>query len=220
MSVTSQLNALRDEMSDDVKIVAVSKFHPAEMIREAYDAGQRIFGESRVQELVAKYDELPKDIEWHFIGSLQRNKVKFIAPFISLIHSMDSERLMLEIEKQGAISQRIIQCLLEIRVADEDTKSGFTPDECRNFLENGKWRECPHVQFIGVMGMATFTEDKEQIRTEFTQIKTLFTEFKNKYFANNDSFKEISMGMTSDYPVAIEEGSTMIRVGTLIFGNR
>jgi hypothetical protein len=220
MSVTSQINTLRASVSEEVKIVAVSKFHPSEMIREAYDAGQRIFGESRVQELESKYAELPKDIEWHFIGSLQRNKVKFIAPYISLIHSMDSERLMLEIEKQGAINQRVIPCLLEIRVAEEKTKSGFTPDECRDFLESGKWRECTHVQFNGVMGMATFTGDKEQIRSEFAQIRSLFTEFKNKYFAESQSFKEISMGMTSDYPVAIEEGSTMIRVGTLIFGNR
>ena len=220
MSVTSQLNVLRESVPEDVKIVAVSKFHPVEMIREAYDAGQRIFGESRVQELTTKYNELPKDVEWHFIGSLQRNKVKYIAPFISLIHSMDSERLMLEIEKQGAANQRIIPCLLEAHVAEESTKSGFTPDECRQFLKAGKWRECSHIQICGIMGMATYTDDTQIIRMEFAQIKSLFDEFKNEYFVNDDSFKEISMGMTSDYSIAIEEGSTMIRVGTLIFGNR
>lgn len=220
MSIKSHIDVLHQSVSEEVEIVAVSKFHTAETVMEAYNEGQRIFGESRVQELVEKYDKLPKDIQWHFIGGLQRNKVKFIAPFVSLIHSLDSERLMLEIEKQGAANNRTISCLLQLHVAEEDTKSGFLPKECRQFLAEGKWRECPHVQFAGVMGMATYTDDTEQIRREFRELKSLFDEFKLQYFPNDALFKELSMGMSGDYPIAIEEGSTMIRVGTLIFGER
>ncbi|SFL43423.1 YggS family pyridoxal phosphate-dependent enzyme [Proteiniphilum acetatigenes] len=220
MTIQSHINALRETVPSGVRLVAVSKFHPAEMIREAYDAGLRIFGESRVQELIVKKDQLPGDIEWHFIGNLQRNKVKQIAPFISLIHSLDNERLMLEIEKQGAANGRIIPCLLQIHIAEEETKSGFSSDECRRFLEEGKWKACPHVRIAGVMGMATFTDDENQVRKEFRQLKSLFDEFKTGFFRHDTTFKEISMGMTGDYQVAIEEGSTMIRIGTLIFGDR
>lgn len=220
MSIRTHIDALRKSIPRDVTIVAVSKFHPSAMIREAYDSGQRIFGESRVQELVAKQQELPEDIQWHFIGGLQRNKVKQIAPFVSLIHSLDSERLMLEIEKQGAAYNRVIPCLLQIHIASEETKSGFSPDECRQFLSDGKWRECSHVQIAGVMGMATFTENEEHIRNEFRLLKSLFEEFKASYFTEAPTFKEISMGMSGDYPVAIEEGSTMVRLGTVIFGER
>ncbi len=218
--IKENLDKLRKSIPKEVKIVAVSKFHPAETIQEAYNHGQRIFGESRAQELKEKYEQLPKDIEWHFIGNLQRNKVKYIAPFIQLIHSLENERLMLEIEKQGAANQRQIPCLLQIHIAQEETKGGFSPDECRQFLAKGKWKECPHVQLCGVMGMATFTDNEDQIRKEFRLLKSLFDEFKNKYFADVPAFKEISMGMTNDYPLAIEEGSTMIRIGTLIFGER
>ncbi len=220
MSITSHIKSLRESVPKDVKIVAVSKFHTIETIREAYDAGQRIFGESRVQELTQKHPELPSDIEWHFIGNLQRNKVKYIAPFVSLIHSMDSARLMREIEKQGAANNRTIPCLLQIHIADEQTKSGFSTDECRRFLAEETWRNCTHVELCGVMGMATFTDDKAQIRAEFKQLKSLFDEFKEQHFPDNPRFCEISMGMSGDYPIAIEEGSTMLRVGTLIFGNR
>lgn len=220
MSVKTNINALRTRIPEQVKVIAVSKFHPSHTVREAYLGGQRVFGESRVQELVQKYEELPHDIEWHFIGGLQRNKVKFIAPFVSLIHSLDSERLMREIEKQGAAHDRKIPCLLQLHVAEEDTKSGFSPDECRRFLSEGSWRACTHVQLAGVMGMATYTDDMEKVRSEFRLIKSLFDEFKQTYFANDDAFKEISMGMSGDYSIAIEEGSTMIRVGTLIFGDR
>lgn len=220
MSVRSHIDALRETVPSGVTLVAVSKFHPAGMVQEAYDAGLRIFGESRVQELVVKKEQLPKDIEWHFIGSLQRNKVKQIAPFISLIHSLDDELLMLEIEKQGAVNNRVITCLLQIHIAEEETKSGFSPDECRRFLDEGKWKACPHVRIAGVMGMATFTDDENQVRKEFHQLKSLFNECKTGYFPDNPGFKEISMGMTGDYRIAIEEGSTMIRIGTLIFGNR
>ncbi|MDY9917644.1 MAG: YggS family pyridoxal phosphate-dependent enzyme [Proteiniphilum sp.] len=220
MSIRSHIDDLRETVPPDVTLVAVSKFHPAETVREAYDAGLRVFGESRVQELVAKKEQLPGDIEWHFIGNLQRNKVKQIAPFISLIHSLDNERLMLEIEKQGAANRRIISCLLQIHIAEEETKAGFSPGECRQFLEEGKWKACPHVRIAGVMGMATFTDDVDQVRDEFRQLKLLFDEFKTGFFRHDTAFKEISMGMTGDYPVAIEEGSTMIRIGTLIFGDR
>lgn len=220
MTIGYHIDALRKTVPAGVTLVAVSKFHPTEMVREAYDAGLRIFGESRVQELVAKKDQLPGDIEWHFIGSLQRNKVKQIAPFISLIHSLDNESLMIEIEKQGVINHRVIPCLLQIHIAREEAKAGFLPDECRQFLKDGKWKACPHVQIAGVMGMATFTDDEQQVRSEFHQLKSLFDEFKTSFFSDDAGFKEISMGMTGDYLLAIEEGSSMIRVGTLIFGDR
>lgn len=220
MSVKSHIDALREKVPARVKIVAVSKFHPADELLEAYSAGQRVFGESRVQELVPKQAELPKDIEWHFIGGLQRNKVREIVPFVHLIHSLDSERLMREIDKRAAAVNRKVLCLIQLHVADEETKSGFTPDECRQFLAAGSWRECKHVQLAGVMGMATYTDDTEQIRGEFRQIKSLFDEFKQTYFADDEQFKEVSMGMSGDYGIAVEEGSTMIRVGTLIFGER
>lgn len=220
MTIRSHIEALRETIPPGVKLVAVSKFHPAEMIRQVYDTGLRIFAESRVQELIVKKDQLPGDIEWHFIGNLQRNKVRQIAPFVSLIHSIDSERLFLEIEKQGAVNDRVIPCLLQIHVAEEESKSGFSPDECRRFLAEDKWKTCPHVRIAGVMGMATFTDDQNQVRKEFRQLKSLFDEFKTCYFPNDPDFREISMGMTSDYQVAIEEGSTMIRIGTLIFGDR
>ena len=220
MSIADNLKQVLAELPQGVRLVAVSKFHPNEAIEEAYQAGQRIFGESKVQEMTAKYESLPKDIEWHFIGNLQRNKVKFIAPFIHLVHSLDSERLMLEIEKQAAANHRTIPCLLQLHVADEETKSGFSPDECRRFLARGKWRDCTHVQLAGVMGMATYTDDQMQVRKEFRLIRSLFGEFKSDYFPDDDHFKEISMGMSGDYPIAIEEGATIIRVGTLIFGER
>jgi pyridoxal phosphate enzyme (YggS family) len=220
MSLKSNIETLRKSVPDEVKIIAVSKFHSAETVLEAYAAGQRAFGESRVQELVAKQTKLPKELEWHFVGSLQRNKVRQIAPFVSLIHSLDSERLMLEIERQAAENGRKISCLLQIHIAKEETKSGFLPDECRQFLAEGTWRKCRHVQLAGVMGMATFTDEMREIRAEFRLLKSLFDEFRAKYFADNEAFREISMGMSDDYPIAIEEGSTMIRVGSLIFGER
>ena len=220
MSVRSHIDDLRKTVPDGVGLVAVSKFHPVEAIVEAYDAGLRVFGESRVQELVGKKEQLPDDIEWHFIGNLQRNKVRQIAPFVSLIHSLDNERLLLEIEKQAALNDRIIRCLLQIHIAEEETKAGFSPAECDAFLADNKWTDCPHVQIAGVMGMATFTDDEEQVRKEFRQLKTLFDRFKTVYFSDDEAFKEISMGMTGDYRIAIEEGSTLIRIGTLIFGGR
>ena len=212
MSIASNIQEINRTLTPESKLIAVSKLQSPESIMQAYEAGQRRFGESRAQEMTAKHKVLPDDIEWHFIGNLQRNKVKFIAPFIHLIHSLDSERLMLEIEKQAASNHRKIPCLLQLHVADEETKSGFSPDECRRFLARGKWRDCTHVQLAGVMGMATYTDDQMQVRKEFRLIRSLFGEFKSDYFPDDDHFKEISMGMSGDYPVAIEEFATIIRV--------
>lgn len=220
MSVKENIDKLRKNVPNNIKIIAVSKFHSSDEIMEAYNDGQVLFGESRVQELEEKYPQLPKNIEWHFIGSLQRNKVRFIAPFISLIHSLDSERLMKEIDSRAKQNNRIIHCLLQLHVANEETKSGFSPDECREFLDSGNWKSYPNVKIAGVMGMATYTENKDQVKEEFSTIKSLFEEFKAKHFADDELFKEISMGMSGDYPLAIEEGATMIRVGSLIFGER
>ena len=190
------------------------------MIEEAYHAGQRIFGENHVQEMTQKHELLPKDIEWHFIGHLQTNKVKYIAPFVSLIHSVDSFKLLKEINKQAEKSQRVISCLLQIHIAQEETKFGFSFDECRTMLQEEDWKTLTHVQLCGVMGMATFTDDVQEVRNEFRSLKKFFDEIKENYFSNNDAFHEISMGMTDDYPIAIEEGSTLIRIGTKIFGER
>ena len=220
MSVKTNIEKLKEQLPEHVKIVAVSKFHSTHEIEEAYNSGQVCFGESRVQEVQEKQPKLPDDIEWHFVGSLQRNKVRFIAPFVSLIHSLDSERLMREINKRAAANNRQIKCLLQVHIADEETKSGFSPDELREFLAGGNWKSFENVQLAGVMGMATFTDDQEQVRGEFRQLRSLFDELKAEYFADDEEFKEISMGMSADYPIAVEEGATIIRVGTLIFGER
>ncbi len=220
MSISSILSSIKTDLPDYVRLVAVSKFHPVEMIEEAYHAGQRIFGENHVQEMTQKHELLPKDIEWHFIGHLQTNKVKYIAPFVSLIHSVDSFKLLKEINKQAEKSQRVISCLLQIHIAQEETKFGFSFDECRTMLQEEDWKTLTHVQLCGVMGMATFTDDVQEVRNEFRSLKKFFDEIKENYFSNNDAFHEISMGMTDDYPIAIEEGSTLIRIGTKIFGER
>lgn len=220
MSISSILSSIKTDLPDHVRLVAVSKFHPVEMIEEAYHAGQRIFGENHVQEMTQKHELLPKDIEWHFIGHLQTNKVKYIAPFVSLIHSVDSFKLLKEINKQAEKSQRVISCLLQIHIAQEETKFGFSFDECRTMLQEEDWKTLTHVQLCGVMGMATFTDDVQEVRNEFRSLKKFFDEIKENYFSHNDAFHEISMGMTDDYPIAIEEGSTLIRIGTKIFGER
>ena len=214
------LQAVKEQMRPGVALVAVSKFHPAPLIEEAYRQGQRIFGESRVQELQAKHEALPADIEWHFIGHLQPNKVKYIAPYISLIHAVDSERLLSEIEKQGAKYQRVIPCLLELHLAEEETKYGFTPEACSEMLERGAWRELKHVQIAGLMCMATQTDDEAQVRREFHTALTLWQEYKQKYFAHDDAFKHRSGGMSHDYHIAMDEGATLVRIGTAIFGER
>ncbi len=218
MDIAQHIQELQASLPQGVTLVAVSKFHPVEALQEAYQAGQRVFGESRAQELVAKQHVLPKDIEWHFIGPLQSNKVKEIAPFISLIHSVDSLKLLKEIDKQAAKNERIIRVLLEIHVAAEETKHGFTPDECRDLVHH--LPDLPHVQICGIMGMATLTDDETQIRKEFHTLHALFTELKESVFSQSEAFSILSMGMTHDYKLAIEEGSNMIRVGTYIFGER
>lgn len=213
MSIASRINDIKRTLPEMVRLVAVSKYHPASLIQEAYDAGQRIFGESHVQELVGKYEALPKDIEWHFIGHLQTNKVKYIAPFISLIHAVDSEHLLKEIDKQAKRCQRIIPVLLEVRVAQEETKYGFDPKELLRFMESGKWKQYTNVSIVGLMCMATNTDDKALIASEFEQARQLFLQI-------NAQWTECSWGMSNDYKIAIQHGSTMVRIGSLIFGER
>ena len=219
-NITLNLKSVTDDLKEGVRLVAISKFHPAESILEAYQAGQRVFGESHVQELLVKQQELPSDIEWHFIGHLQTNKVKYIAPFISLIHAVDTPKLLREIDKQGQKNERVLHCLLELHIAAEETKYGFSHDELMAFLEDGEWRTMAHVSIDGVMCMATYTDDEEQIRGEFHLAKQIFDEVKERFFAEQPSFCELSMGMSHDYPIAMDEGSTLIRVGSKIFGER
>lgn len=214
------LNEVRATVKQGVELVAVSKFHPAALIKEAYDQGQRIFGESRVQELQAKHEALPADIQWHFIGHLQPNKVKYIAPYISLIHAVDSYKLLAEINKQAAKHDRVIPCLLELHIAQEDSKYGFTPEACTALLEDGAWRALKNVQIAGLMCMASNTADMGQVRSEFHQARVYFDELKQRFFADDPHFCERSWGMSHDYDVAMDEGATLVRVGTAIFGER
>jgi pyridoxal phosphate enzyme (YggS family) len=214
------LNEVRATVKQGVELVAVSKFHPAALIKEAYDQGQRIFGESRVQELQAKHEALPADIQWHFIGHLQPNKVKYIAPYISLIHAVDSYKLLAEINKQAAKHDRVIPCLLELHIAQEESKYGFTPEACTALLEDGAWRALKNVQIAGLMCMASNTSDMVQVRSEFHQARVYFDELKQRFFADDPHFCERSWGMSHDYDVAMDEGATLVRVGTAIFGER
>ncbi len=204
----------------NTSLVAVSKTKPIEAIMELYQAGHKIFGENKVQELCMKYENLPKDIEWHLIGHLQTNKVKQIIPFVHLIHSVDSEKLLHEIEKQAKKANRKISCLLQFYIAQEETKQGFDLSEVEIILKKQKESPYEFIEFRGVMGMATFTEDQDLIRSEFRGLKQIFDYLKTTYFSSNPLFKEISMGMSSDFELALEEGSTMIRVGSLLFGSR
>lgn len=214
------LNEVRATVKQGVELVAVSKFHPAALIKEAYDQGQRIFGESRVQELQAKHEALPADIQWHFIGHLQPNKVKYIAPYISLIHAVDSYKLLAEINKQAAKHDRVIPCLFELHIAQEESKYGFTPEACTALLEDGAWRALKNVQIAGLMCMASNTPDMVQVRSEFHQARVYFDELKQRFFADDPHFCERSWGMSHDYDVAMDEGATLVRVGTAIFGER
>lgn len=220
MSIASRIELLRSQLPERVKLVAVSKFHPAEAIKEAYQSGQRIFGESRAQEMKAKQKELPDDIEWHFIGPLQSNKVKDIAPFVHTIHSIDSPKLLHEVNKQAAKQNRTIRVLLEIHVAQEESKHGFTPEEIKELLHETNLSIFPNIKICGLMGMATFTDNETQVRAEFRVLARLFGELKDTFFKESNDFVELSMGMTDDYNIAIEEGSTMIRIGSYIFGQR
>lgn len=217
MNITERLHNIWSTLPEGVKLVAVSKFHPAERVKEAYDAGQRIFGESRPQEMASKAAELPKDIEWHMIGHLQTNKVKMIAPFVTMISSVDSDRLIAEIEKQAAKFDRMIDILLEVHVADEETKSGWDIEELRAYIASGALNDMSHVRVRGVMTIATNTDDKATIRRDFKTIGTIFNELKPIF---DDSFDTLSIGMSDDYPIALEYGSTMVRIGTAIFGQR
>lgn len=217
-TIAQRLDNILATLPAGVRLVAVSKFHPAETIREAYDAGQRCFGESRAQELLAKYQQLPQDIEWHFIGHLQTNKVKYIVPFVSLIHSVDSVRLLDEIERQAERVGRVVDCLLEVHVAQEDTKYGFSLDDCREFCTAENVVTYPHIRFRGIMGMASNTDDDGQVKREFAQLKQLFDEVRGNM--SDASFDTLSMGMSHDYLMAVEQGSTMVRIGTTIFGER
>lgn len=220
MSVSDNLNKVKQHVPSHVTLVAISKTHPVDQIMEAYNAGQRVFGENKVQEMVSKQEVMPKDIQWHLVGHLQSNKIKYIAPFVTLIHSVDSLKLLVAINKEAVKADRVIDCLLQVYIAEEETKFGLSVEELTELLESEEYKQLTHVRVCGVMGMATFTDNEDQIRKEFKSLKTIFTNLKNSYFPNTDSFRHISMGMSGDYAIAIEEGSTMIRVGSSIFGHR
>ena len=219
-NVAENLKKVLATLPDGVRLVAVSKFHPVEELMEAYAAGQRIFGESHVQELQRKVTALPDDVAWHFIGHLQTNKVKYIAPYISMIHAVDSLKLLQEIDRQAAKHDRVIDVLLELHIAEEATKYGFSPSDCRELLADGAWRELKHVRICGLMMMATYTDDTAQIQREMATAQWLFNEFKADFFADEPSFCERSWGMSHDYPIALETGATLVRIGTTIFGER
>ncbi len=218
--IVKNLVNVQDSLIENVQLIAVSKTKPASDIQTLYDAGQRAFGENKVQELVEKYEVLPKDIEWHLIGHLQSNKVKYIAPFVHLIHGVDSFKLLKEINKEGVKCKRIIPCLLQFHIAQEETKFGFSFEEAQEMLESNEFVELQHVAIHGVMGMASFTEDENQIHEEFQTLHNYSQLIKSHYFKFNPEFKELSMGMSGDYKIAMDEGSTMVRVGSTIFGSR
>ncbi|MBP5770260.1 MAG: YggS family pyridoxal phosphate-dependent enzyme [Bacteroidaceae bacterium] len=220
--IAEEIHRITQALPAGVRLVAVSKYHPAEAIREAYAAGQRVFGESHAQELQAKHTGLSdlEGLEWHFIGHLQTNKVKYIAPYVHLVHAVDSHRLLAEIDKQAKKVGRVIPCLLQLHVAEEETKFGFTPDEARDYLEAGAWRQLSGVRIAGVMCMATNTDDTARIRSDFRRARCFFEEARRDFFPADDHFRELSMGMTDDWHIAIDEGSTLIRIGTQIFGQR
>ena len=218
--VKGHLREVRSRLPEGVCLVAISKYHPVEYLQAAYEEGQRVFGESHEQELRQKVEVLPNDIQWHFIGHLQTNKVKYIAPYVSMIEAVDSLKLLKEIEKQGAKNNRVIDVLLELHIAEEETKYGLTLDACRQLLEEGEWRNMAHVRICGLMMMASYVEDEAQIRQEFRTAHNFFDEVKQRYFAESPYFTQRSWGMSHDYPIAVEEGSTMVRVGTAIVGPR
>ena len=218
--IKENLNIVRATVPSDVTLIAVSKTKPVSDLQEAYDAGQRVFGENKALEMRDKYQVLPDDIQWHFIGHLQTNKIKYIAPFVTLIHSVDSVSLLKAVNKEAVKNNRVIDCLLQFHIAQEDTKFGLDMEEAKVLLESENFKSLKNVNIVGVMGMATFTNDVDQIRNEFKNLKDIFDTLKEGYFKDKDSFSEISMGMSDDYPIAIEEGATMVRVGSKIFGAR
>ena len=220
MSIGTQIEILKNELPSTVKLVAVSKFNPSEAIMEAYQAGQRVFGESRPQELLQKVQDLPQDIQWHFIGHLQTNKLKMVLPYAALIHSVDSERLLMEINKYAVKNNLKVKCLLELFVAQEETKQGFSKEELMELMEKLQQEPLEGVEICGLMGMASFVEDEQQIRGEFAALKETFDQVREKYISTHPNFNELSMGMSGDYRIAVEMGSTMVRIGTTIFGAR
>jgi len=221
MSISDNIKSLKSELDTvNVTLVAVSKTKPVSDLEEAYQAGQRVFGENQVQELVEKYEQLPKDIEWHLVGHLQTNKVKYIAPFISLIHSVDSMKLLQEINKQAEKNKRVIDCLLQVYIADEETKYGLGFDEVIELLRSDGFAELKHIRIRGLMGIATNTDSEKQIKEEFYELDTFFDGLTQSFFRKENSFDILSMGMSSDYKIAVEQGSTMVRLGSTIFGDR
>ena len=221
MPIAENINHFNKILSEsNTQLIAVSKTKPEGDLLQAYAAGQRHFGENKVQELTGKFEALPKDIKWHMIGHLQRNKVKYIAPFVSLIHAVDSPRLLKEINKQALKNNRVIDCLLQVHIAQEDTKFGFDEKELVDFLNSAELNELKNIKIIGLMGMATNTNDKEQVAQEFNTLKSLFDKIASEYSLEQVSMKELSMGMTSDFEIACKSGSTMVRIGSAIFGSR
>jgi pyridoxal phosphate enzyme (YggS family) len=220
MDIAKNLEKIKSDLPKGVKLVAVSKTKPNEAILEAYQTGHRMFGENKAQELIRKQPELPDDIEWHFIGHLQSNKAKYIAPFVSMVHSIDSFKILKTVNKEARKNDRVIPCLLQFHIAEEESKYGLTENDAREILESEAYKNMQNVSIAGVMGMATFTDDSEKVRSEFTRLKTIFKNIKEAYFAEDPGFKEISMGMSDDYLLAVVEGSTIVRVGSKIFGAR
>lgn len=218
--IAEKILSLKQTLPASVQLIAISKTKPIEDIIQAYQAGQRVFGENKVQEMADKYESLPKDIKWHLIGHLQTNKVKYIAPFVSLIHAVDSLKLLKEINKEAKKNNRVIDCLLQFFIASEETKFGLSFEEATEILESKEFIEMENVRIVGLMGMASFVEDEEQIRDEFRALYNYFQVIKSHHFKFNSDFKELSMGMSGDYSIAIEEGSTMVRIGSRIFGGR
>jgi len=218
--IKENLERIKATIPEHVTLVAVSKTKPISDIQEAYDAGHRTFGENYPQELRDKHEALPKDIQWHFIGHLQTNKIKYIIPFVTLIHSIDSANLLEAVNKEAKKHERVADCLLQFHIAQEETKFGLDLEEARQLLESDTFKNMENIRICGVMGMATFTDDEEEVRKEFQHLKAIFDTLKQDYFASQPQFKEISMGMSEDYPIAIEEGATLVRIGSKIFGPR
>lgn len=218
--IKTNLNAILSQIPENVQLVAVSKTKPNEDIMEAYEAGQRVFGENKAQDLVTKFDTLPKDIEWHYIGHLQTNKVKYLAPFVHTVEAVDSIKLLKEINKKAKSHNRVINCFLQFHIATEESKFGYSYKEVEELLNSEAYKAFEHIQIAGVMGMGTFTDDMEAVRKEFKTLKGYFDQLKKDFFSDDENFKEISMGMSNDFAVAIEEGSTQVRIGSDIFGAR
>lgn len=220
MTIAEQIKNITSSLPTTTRLIAVSKTKPAEDIQEAYNAGQRVFGENKALEMRDKHEALPKDIEWHFIGHLQTNKIKYIIPYVSLIHSIDSLNLLKEVNKEAAKKERRVDCLLQFHIAQEDTKFGLSYDEAVQLLSSEEYKQMENIRIVGVMGMATFTDNSDQVSAEFGSLRIIFDRLKKEYFSSVESFCELSMGMSDDYPLAIEQGSTLIRVGSAIFGKR